>query len=189
MYPSNNKTALNEGTELQQEFAKAKNGDKSAEEILFQFLRVRFTIIAKNRIWNDNYEDIVHDACTTVIEKYKDLPQDIEFEAWAYKVLRNKIGNYIRATNLRNKTIKFVGDIETQFPACENPEYRSVLIRCLEKLSKAYPKYIRVLNMVNYGYTSEEICKELEISKSNLYVILHRCRRLLSECVFGKRMK
>ncbi|MCK5126278.1 MAG: sigma-70 family RNA polymerase sigma factor [candidate division Zixibacteria bacterium] len=173
---------------MRQILAKAISGDKSAEEELFKYLRVRFTIIAQQRLRDDSFEDIAQDACVTVVEKYKDLSPNIEFEAWAYKILRNKIGSHLRDLSVRNRAVKIMDNIDNIYPTQENPEARRILIRCLEKLAKVYPRYIRVLSLVNYGYSTEEICDQLKVSSNNFYVILHRCRGLLSDCVYGRKV-
>jgi DNA-directed RNA polymerase specialized sigma24 family protein len=48
------------------------------------------------------------------------------------------------------------------------------------------PRYARVLNLIHLGYNTEEICRRMKLTRSNLYSIVSRARALLSDCVFGE---
>ena len=77
--------------------AKVKAGDQAAEKQIFQILHVRFRLLAKRRVrGEESAKDIAQDACATVLEKYKTEEFTISFEAWAYGVLRMKIGNHFQ---------------------------------------------------------------------------------------------
>jgi len=52
---------------------------------------------------------------------------------------------------------------------------------CLDKLSEKF-RNIFVLKEIE-GLTSDEICKEMEIQPTNLWVILHRARNQLRKCL------
>jgi len=100
-------------TTLRGVLARAQSGDKESEEKLFQHLRVRFTVIAKQRLKEDYAEDIAHEACLTVLSKYKGLSSEVIFEPWAYKVLRNKIGSFMRDSKTRNGKLSYSDNIES----------------------------------------------------------------------------
>lgn len=63
----------------------------------------------------------------------------------------------------------------------ESEEFRRILQKCLEnlpdKLSSVFT--LRVIEEI----PTEEVCKELNITTSNLWVILHRSRLQLHECI------
>ena len=177
---------------LQEIYIKAKQGDISSEKHLFQYLLVRFTAIAKQRLREDYSEDIAQDACLTVLEKYKKLSPQVAFVPWAYKILRNKIGSYMRDTSLRNSRLHYSGNIElmsTSYYSVENPELKYTIIRCLKKLSKSYGKYFTIINLKNNGYTTKEICEKMKINANHLYVMLHRCRAILYACIYNDEGK
>lgn len=174
--------------ELRHKVGLARDGDKEAEQEVFEYLRVRFIILAQRRISVDAAEDIAHEACLTVFEKFHSVPTDIEFLAWAYKILRNKIGSHMRNTKSRNKFEYSSGSIEDivgRKTTEENHDLRLSLIACLEKMAARYPQYIRIINLSNQGYTSDEICRKLAIKPNYLYVLTHRCRGWLFSCIFG----
>jgi RNA polymerase sigma-70 factor (ECF subfamily) len=63
----------------------------------------------------------------------------------------------------------------------ENDELKTALEQCIDKLPE---KYRMVFTMKTIqGFETEEICKELEITSSNLWVIIHRARTQLRRCM------
>lgn len=66
----------------------------------------------------------------------------------------------------------------------EKAEFRSVLRSCIAKLQTNHAA-VFVLREI-HGKSTKEICKELNISASNLWVILHRARTHLRRCLENK---
>lgn len=165
----------------------ARQGDLEAEQQLFQYLRVRFEYLAKKRLLKkEDAEDIAQEACLTVIEKYKTADFHGHFNAWALKVLRNKIGNYLQGKCMRDS--RAIGEIDTgtlgsRMDGPGDVILISDLTDCLRKLIAAFPRYARALNLVHQGYTTEDVCRRLDIRPNNLYVILNRGRQILKECL------
>ena len=56
---------------MDQIFARAREGDEKAEQELFKYLFVRFKTLAERRIGKGEAEDIAQEACMTVLQKYK----------------------------------------------------------------------------------------------------------------------
>lgn len=165
---------------------RARNGDKSAETELFQFLLVRFHYLAKRKGLGDDAGDIAQDACLTVLEKYREADLEGSFEAWAYGILKRKIGNYYQHREVHRRVIledegsKSVMD----YPAkTSHPETKRRLYRCLQKLIQGFPRYARALNLIHQGYKTDEICQRMAVKPGNLYVILNRGRQILSDCL------
>lgn len=165
---------------------RAKQGNEKAEKELFQCLLVRFKALAKRRIGKGEAEDIAQEACLTVLQKYKTETFTKGFEAWAYGVLRMKIGNYMQGLMKKQKemTSELEADQTQKFTSTE-PDYdlKRKLIDCLKKIIKRNRLYARVLNFIHQGYKSDEICQRLRIKANNFYVILNRGRRLLKTCL------
>lgn len=63
----------------------------------------------------------------------------------------------------------------------EQKEFRSILARCLGKLPQAWSAVFAMKHMEDES--SENICKELDISASNYWVILHRAKLQMRECL------
>jgi len=173
---------------LQQLVIKAKQGDKAAETQIFEYLRVRFVLLAKRRIGKEHCEDMAQEACITVLEKLKTDSPEENFEAWAYQVLRNKIGNYLQGTNLRQKKMvstEYIEYLDKPAAADLDPMFKKRLMDCLRKLIKSNRRYARVLNFAHQGFDTDEICQRMEMKSNHLYVMLNRSRKMLSDCLEG----
>ena len=60
-------------------------------------------------------------------------------------------------------------------------EFSKILKECVQELPEKYASAFEMKTM--RGFESEEVCNELDISTSNLWVILHRSRVQLRECL------
>jgi RNA polymerase sigma-70 factor (TIGR02943 family) len=71
--------------------------------------------------------------------------------------------------------------------ALENEELKAIIEQCISGLSEKYAAVftLRVIEEI----TSEEVCKELEITASNLWVILHRAKLQLRDCIENNWLK
>ncbi len=63
----------------------------------------------------------------------------------------------------------------------EQGEFRKILAACLDKLPKAWSAVFSMKHLEEES--SETICKELEISPSNYWVIIHRAKLQMRECL------
>ena len=63
----------------------------------------------------------------------------------------------------------------------EKNEFRKILAVCLGKLPKTWASVFSLKHLDEES--SEEICKELEITPSNYWVILHRAKLQMRECL------
>jgi len=166
---------------------RAKNGDKSAENEIFERLSVRFRLFARQKISNkEAAEDIAQKACLTVLEKYKAETFTVGFEAWAYGVLQMGVRNYFY--NLADERIELAGvsdNRESGITASKavNPGIETQLLGCLKKMVTINRRYARILNLTYQGYKTGEICRKLSISPNNLYVTLNRARAMLWDCL------
>ncbi len=181
--------SIYQSMDIREIVTEATRGNRLAEEDLFGYLHIRFSIVAERRLGKQDAEDIVNEACITVLQKYKSLAPGDRFEPWAYKVLRNLIGSYLRDSSVRKRTVETTGQIDrfdAPIPSAVDPEVRLRLISCLRKVARAFPRYARAVNLVNLGYETDEICRRLKVSRSNLYVLLHRGRAWLAACMQGE---
>ncbi len=69
----------------------------------------------------------------------------------------------------------------------ENEELKATLEECIASLPEKY-RIVFMLKTVQH-YETEEICKELDITPSNLWVIIHRARIQLRNCMEEKWFK
>ncbi|MEZ5359990.1 MAG: sigma-70 family RNA polymerase sigma factor [Candidatus Zixiibacteriota bacterium] len=167
---------------------KASLGDKSAEAMVFKELRVRLSAIARLYVRAEDAEDIAQESCITILQKYKEIGEPYEYDAWAVQVLRNKIRNFQRKeSNSRRIFNEYEGTTIARLAKApeNNPMFKRLLLSCLHKLISAYPRYARILNLIHQGYPVDEICMKMKVNRNNLYVILARSRRVLGKCLFG----
>ena len=71
--------------------------------------------------------------------------------------------------------------------AIENQELKAALDNCIDNLPEKY-RIVFLLKTVR-KYETEEICNELGITASNLWVIIHRARAQLRKCMEDKWFK
>jgi RNA polymerase sigma factor (sigma-70 family) len=163
----------------------ARGGRDQAENRLFDRLTARFRYFTQQKIIDrQDADEIVQEALLTIAAKYKEMEFRVSFAAWAYQVLENKILGYYRQKHSRGKKVvsqeKEKGIEAKHTP---DPELKRRLLICLRKISKVNTRHARVLNLHYQGYSVDEICRRLEVTKANLYSILSRVRSLLHLCL------
>ena len=71
--------------------------------------------------------------------------------------------------------------------AIENEELKTIIEQCISVLPEKFAAVftLRVMEEI----ASDEVCKELEITSSNLWVILHRAKLQLRDCIENNWLK
>ena len=167
-------------------YKKARDGDKASENEFFQVLTVRFRLfLYQKNVNEEDAKEIVQDAMFTIIEEYKKIVFETSFAAWAYNVLHNKLLNYYRKSKRRSETVTSSKENPTKEYATWDPDpiLAPQLLDCLRKIGKTNTRYARILNLHFQGYKVNEISEKLDITPSNLYVILSRARSMLASCL------
>ena len=162
---------------------KAINGDKNAEKEIFDYLFVRFKYLAKRTVGESECEDLAQEACVTILEKYKNEKFSVSFTAWAYGVLKMKIGNYLQTRARRDDRESSIDKNAPLEGPNSDPLIKKALIDCLKKIARAYKNYARVLNLAYQGYDTSAVCQRLNISPNHYYVTLNRGRSMLKGCI------
>lgn len=162
----------------------------------------------------DNHEkakDIVQETFFSALKAAKNFKGEASERTWLIPILKRKIIDYYRKINSRKGKaevrVNFYEDgdkkgswLEEQIPQqwdkgiekqIENDELRIVLDACINKLPEKY-RNVFILKNVEH-FQTEEICNELGITASNLWVIIHRARHQLRKCLednwFGENTK
>ena len=152
-------------------------------------------------------EDAVQEALIGAMKNVFSFGGRSALKTWVFAILRNKIADILRQRQRMvpvsslfdddedgDKSIDALFDAKGFWHASErpaawsNPEqsmndthFWRVFEACLEHLP---PKQARVFMMREFiELESEEICESLQLSVSNLHVILHRARVKLRECL------
>lgn len=150
-------------------------------------------------------EDVVQDALEAAMNSADQFTGAAAFQTWVFSILKNKIIDEIR----RGSRIQTDVDAElaldeaiagrfnerahwAEMPAAwgnpsaslEQKRFWEVMEACLTNLPVTPA---RVFTMREFlGLETEEICQELSISPSNCWVLLHRARLGLQDCL-GRR--
>jgi len=164
----------------------AVSGETTAEEKLFKSLLERFEQFTHHRIWDkEDARDIAQEAVMLIAKEYKSLSFEISFQAWAYKVLDNKILSYIKKRRQRGDRVVTVADMTIIGAQAEEADYRlrTKLLDCLKKIGRLNRRHARIIDLHYLGFDTVEICKKLELSSNGFYIILHRARKMLEICL------
>lgn len=146
-------------------------------------------------------EDVTQTTFVTFIERAAEFEGRSHVRTWLFGILYKKIAEERRKLR-RDENI---ADIEEIVEARFNPngtwmrppratdaevyerEVREGLANCLETLPAAQRSAF-VLREVE-GFATSEICKILEVTATNLGVLLYRARNRLRECLEGKDIR
>jgi RNA polymerase sigma-70 factor (ECF subfamily) len=156
----------------------------------------------------DAAEDIVQEtllAALTAQEKFQGQSSE---RTWLMGILKHKLIDHLRQSVRQRPLSELNVDVTSEFftehgewrisspdwqgrpdAALEQQEFRKVLNDCLAKL----PSRIAQLFWLREaeGVSTEQLCKDLEITPTNAWTMLHRARlglrRCLSDNWFGKK--
>ncbi len=177
-----------------------------ADPIFLDRLRDQMLAFANLQL-NDIHlaEDCVQEALLSALKNVGSFKGEAAFKTWVFAILRNKIIDHFRKKK-RSPEIDNAfdendgGDLSEQFDhrghwraeqapnAWSGPmegvvseQFWQVFEACLENLSA---KHARVFMMREFvGLNTQEICEALEVSITNLNVMLYRARLGLQTCL------
>lgn len=140
-------------------------------------------------------EDLVQDVFTTFLETLDRFEGRSQVRTWLFGILHHKVFE-LRRTSYRERQTDPMDEVfESRFDAngkwvrppqdlqrlAESQQLGSVIRDCLESLPQAQREAFVLREMEDLE--TPEICKILEVSVTNLNVIMHRARNRLRECV------
>ncbi len=155
---------------------------------------------ARLQLRNDSWaEDAVSETLLAAVERPQAFAGRAAYRTWLIGILRHKIIDQIRRhtrecalpdTDEGLEDLLFTADgrwshtpVEWRDPqdALHQQQFLAVMDACLEGLP---PQQGRVFLMREWlELETDEICKELSISATNLWVVLHRARLRLRACL------
>ncbi|WP_372745035.1 sigma-70 family RNA polymerase sigma factor [Lutibacter sp.] len=150
---------------------------------------------------HDLAKDLVQDTFFAGLKAMDNFQGLASERTWLVAILKRKIIDYYRKINsAKGKAevkMNFYDDgeregdwIEERIPSSwnnetekdiENEELSDALEKCIANLPEKYAMVFRMKTIQQIE--TEDICKELEISSSNLWVIIHRARTQLRKCM------
>jgi len=164
-------------------------------DALFRFalLRVKDTTVA---------EDLVQDTFLSALKGIEGFKGESALRTWLIGILKHKIIDYFRRakpeilaadlTALGNETgddivrahshwerpVEWRGEPDKLL---ENKEFWRVFVGCVDGLPESHRRAFSLREID--GVSGDEICKILNITATNLWVILHRARAKLKDCL------
>ncbi len=163
----------------------ARKGGSAEEQRLFAVLTDIFRLFVQQRVWSrQDCEEIVQETLTTIAEKYRGIEFETSFAAWAYRVLEHKILHYYRTKRCRESKFAHPPEgVEIATTEPFNPNLKRKLLDCLRQISRGNRRHARILTLRYQGFSAEEICDKLRITRNNAYIILSRARAMLKRCL------
>lgn len=158
-----------------------------------------YTISRVNNV--ETAKDLVQETFFAALKAMENFQGNATERTWLIAILKRKIVDYYRKINsAKGKAeikINFYAEgkregewIEENIPSywetniektIENKELAVILKKCIENLPE---KYAMVFNMKTIEeMETKEICKELAITPSNFWVLIHRARMQLRKCM------
>lgn len=145
-------------------------------------------------------QDLVQDTFFAGLKSMKNFKGESSERTWLISILKRKIIDYYRKINSNKgqaevrmsfNTEEDEGDWleervadpfdKTAEDAMENTELGDAIYNCLSKLPEKQALVFRLKTIE--GQDTEVICNELNITASNLWVIIHRARTAMAECL------
>ena len=145
-------------------------------------------------------KDLVQDTFVAGLKSMKNFKGDASERTWLISILKRKIIDYYRKINsnkgkaevrINYSDEESEGDWleervadpfdKTAEDQLENSELGDAIYDCLGKLPEKQAQVFKMKTILNYE--TEAICNELGITPSNLWVIIHRARVAMAECM------
>lgn len=171
-------------------------------------LRSKMLIFARSQL-NDNAlaEDTVQEALAGAFKNADSFNRSAHFKTWVFAILKNKISDALRQRYRQpeiehfDEDCKDCGSVNDQYfnpdghwqdehrpqrwgaaeTLVHSEQFWRVFDTCLDVLPADQARAFMMREFVELS--SAEICATLELSTSNLHVLLHRARLRLRDCL------
>jgi len=150
---------------------------------------------------SDTAKDLVQETFFAGLKSAKNFEGKAAERTWLVAILKRKVIDPYRKKNSKKGKaevrMNFYEDgenegswIEERVPQTwdsdadkliETAELKSTIDQCIDNLPEKYAMVFRMKTIQEFE--TEEICKELNITASNLWVIIHRARTQLRKCM------
>ncbi len=145
-------------------------------------------------------QDLVQETFFAGLKSMKNFKGEASERTWLISILKRKIIDHYRKINsnkgkaevrINYNDSESEGDWleervadpydKTAEDNIQNNELGSAIQNCLDKLPIKQAEIFRMKTVLNYE--TEVICNELNITASNLWVIIHRARTAMADCL------
>ena len=145
-------------------------------------------------------KDIIQDTFFAGLKSMKNFKGEASERTWLISILKRKIIDYYRKINSKKgqaevrmtyntdenegdwleERVEDEGYLNAQ-EILENEELGDAIYNCIDKLTEKQASVFKMKTILNYE--TEDICNELDITASNFWVIIHRARTAIAECM------
>ncbi|WP_298555458.1 sigma-70 family RNA polymerase sigma factor [uncultured Algibacter sp.] len=148
----------------------------------------------------DKAQDLVQDTFLAGLKSMKNFKGEASERTWLISILKRKIIDHYRKINsnkgkaevrINYKDSESEGDWleervadpfdKTAEDTLQNNELGDAIHNCLEKLPQKQADVFKMKTILEHE--TEVICNELNITASNLWVIIHRARTAMADCL------
>ena len=145
-------------------------------------------------------KDIIQDTFFAGLKSMKNFKGEASERTWLISILKRKIIDYYRKINSKKGRAEvrmtYINDdqegdwLEERVEdegylnaeeTIENTELSDAIYDCMSKLSEKQATVFKMKTIL--GYETDTICNELNITPSNLWVLIHRARIQMAECL------
>lgn len=181
--------------------------ERFADEQFIEELRAQMLAFAKLQIRDEGLaEDAVQEALIGALKNAESFGRRAALKTWVFAILKNKIVDQLRKLNRELPEASFASaedehsNLDELFDnkgfwlheerpvkwnqpreLLEQEQFWQVFELCLEGLPESQARLFMMREFLEVD--SAEICDLMNISSSNLYVILYRARLRLRECL------
>lgn len=158
-----------------------------------------YTIVRVND--RETAQDLVQETFFAGLKSMENFKGEASERTWLISILKRKIIDYYRKINSKKGQaevrINYNADTESEGDWLEervadtydrnaedqiqNEELGLAIEDCINKLPEKQATIFKMKTIL--GYDTETICNDLNITASNLWVIIHRARTALSGCL------
>lgn len=144
--------------------------------------------------------DLIQETFLAGLKSMKNFKGEASERTWLIAILKRKIIDYYRKINsnkgkaevrINYNDAESEGDWleervadpfdKTAEDTLQNNELGDAIYNCLGKLPQKQADVFKMKTILNYE--TETICNELNITPSNLWVIIHRARTAMADCL------
>ncbi len=178
---------------------KLRNGDEAAvRDVVRTYLPQVLRAARGAGLSEDDARDTTQNTFITFLEKLPEFEGRSHVRTFLFGILYRKIQETYRAVKREREHDDIDDVVETRFNArgrwstgpkavdldLERAEVRAEIEDCLNGVSRN--QRLALLLREVQGLSTDELCKVLEVSVTNLGVLLFRARNRMRECLEGK---
>ncbi|ARN56528.1 RNA polymerase sigma-D factor [Sedimentisphaera salicampi] len=169
-------------------FVMKNKAQKSQEELTVLWTRAQSVVAGFISTLVPDFQDaddILQNVAVILVSKFDEYDRNRSFTSWAVGIARNEVLRYYERGKGREKCLSQDAIEQLEKVYCQENEnltsLKTELNRCISKLRG---KWKLVVELHYYsGLAPGRIAQKLGMTTNNIYVLMHRIRLALKDCV------